>query len=506
MLADLVLEGARTLAFVRSRRGAELTRARRAAGARRGRPGARRAGGGLPRRLPPGGAAGAGGGAGRGELLGVATTNALELGVDIAGLDAVVVAGFPGTRASFWQQAGRAGRAPRRGAGRARRARRPAGHLPRAPPRRAARHAGGGLRARPAQPVRARPAPRLRRRRAAADRGRRGGRCSAGLRPRRCSTSWSPTGCCAAGRRAGTGRRPGSGPPSTVDIRGPGSGQVARGGGRHRPDARHGRRGVRAGDRPCRCGLPAPRRELPRRRPRPRRRASRWCTPRRPGLAHRCARSTADVAVVRVLQHRDHGAVRVSFGEVDGDHAGGRLPAPRARRRGAGDRAARPARADAAHPRRLVRPRRRRAARGPGCSRRRGSPARCTPPSTRRSGCCRCSRSATAGTSAGCRRPLHPHTGCPTVFVHDGHPGGAGFAERGPRGARRAGSPRPAPAIVDCECRTGCPSCVQSPKCGNGNAPLDKAGAVMVLDVVLDAIGTHPGRGIPSTAEVLLER
>ena len=83
---------------------------------------------------------------------------------------------------------------------------------------------------------------------------------------------------------------------------------------------------------------------------------------------------------------------------------------------------------------------------------------------------------------------LHPYTGRPTVFVHDGHPGGAGFAERGhevlPRwlAATRA-------AISGCECRTGCPSCVQSPKCGNGNAPLDKAGAVRVLDVVLNAFG-----------------
>jgi DEAD/DEAH box helicase domain-containing protein len=74
--------------------------------------------------------------------------------------------------------------------------------------------------------------------------------------------------------------------------------------------------------------------------------------------------------------------------------------------------------------------------------------------------------------------------GLPTVFVYDGHPGGAGFAERGYRLASiwlRA----TLDAIRACECPNGCPSCVQSPKCGNGNDPLDKAGAVRVLQAVL---------------------
>lgn len=81
---------------------------------------------------------------------------------------------------------------------------------------------------------------------------------------------------------------------------------------------------------------------------------------------------------------------------------------------------------------------------------------------------------------------LHADTGLPSVFVYDGYPGGAGFAERGHRRfiewltATRA-------AIIGCGCRSGCPSCVQSPKCGNGNEPLDKAGAVTVLSILVDA-------------------
>ena len=85
---------------------------------------------------------------------------------------------------------------------------------------------------------------------------------------------------------------------------------------------------------------------------------------------------------------------------------------------------------------------------------------------------------------------VHPHTGCPTVFVHDGHPGGAGFAERG-HAVLRTWLAATRAAIADCECRAGCPSCVQSPKCGNGNVPLDKAGAGTLLDVVLRAL-TEP--------------
>ncbi|QBS42545.1 DEAD/DEAH box helicase [Nocardia sp. CS682] len=78
----------------------------------------------------------------------------------------------------------------------------------------------------------------------------------------------------------------------------------------------------------------------------------------------------------------------------------------------------------------------------------------------------------------------HPDTGLPTVFVYDGQPGGAGFAERGYAQLQRWLSATLA-VIESCACAAGCPSCVQSPKCGNGNHPLDKAGAARLLTAVL---------------------
>lgn len=80
----------------------------------------------------------------------------------------------------------------------------------------------------------------------------------------------------------------------------------------------------------------------------------------------------------------------------------------------------------------------------------------------------------------------HPDTELPTVFVYDGHPGGAGFAEQAFR-SWRDWLEATMDAIAACGCKEGCPSCVQSPKCGNGNEPLEKAGAVALLKTVLDA-------------------
>jgi DEAD/DEAH box helicase domain-containing protein len=86
---------------------------------------------------------------------------------------------------------------------------------------------------------------------------------------------------------------------------------------------------------------------------------------------------------------------------------------------------------------------------------------------------------------------LHPDTGLPTVFVYDGYAGGAGFAEAGAR--RFAEWMRmTADAVEACGCESGCPSCVQSPKCGNGNDPLFKQGATALLRALAD-MAAQPG-------------
>lgn len=75
---------------------------------------------------------------------------------------------------------------------------------------------------------------------------------------------------------------------------------------------------------------------------------------------------------------------------------------------------------------------------------------------------------------------MHPQTGCSTIFIYDGHPGGVGITERGYEQFERlvADAVR---LISECACESGCPSCVQSPKCGNLNEPLHKAGALKLL-------------------------
>ena len=75
---------------------------------------------------------------------------------------------------------------------------------------------------------------------------------------------------------------------------------------------------------------------------------------------------------------------------------------------------------------------------------------------------------------------IHPETGRPTVFIYDGHPGGVGITERGFE-QFEGWVTDTAAMIRGCPCSDGCPSCVQSPKCGNLNDMLDKAGALTFL-------------------------
>jgi len=87
-----------------------------------------------------------------------------------------------------------------------------------------------------------------------------------------------------------------------------------------------------------------------------------------------------------------------------------------------------------------------------------------------------CDRNDIGGVST----PFHIDTGIAQIFIYDGYPGGIGIAEKGYEIIEGLWAAT-LKAIEECPCRDGCPACIQSPKCGNNNEPLDKKAAVMLL-------------------------
>jgi DEAD/DEAH box helicase domain-containing protein len=480
LLADLVIEGARTLTFVRSRRGAEqtaLTAQRHLAEAGLSalvpRIAAYRAGY-LPEERRALEAA-----LSSGELLGVAATNALELGLDVSGLDAVVLAGFPGTLASMWQQAGRAGRSGATSL---------VLFVARDDPLDTyLAHHPEAVFGRPIEATVFDPtnpyvlAPQL--------------CCAAAelpLRPadvelfggdaalavlddlvvrgvlRRRAAGWYWT---ARERPTADIRGTGGQPVSVVD--GPTGSLIGT------VDAGAAHATVHTGAVYLHQGrsfvvdsldlddhVALVHAEEPD-----------WTT---------TARDLTDIAVVSAQSSRVHGPVSVNFGTVDVTNqvvsylrrriSTGEvledvpldLPARELRTRAVWYTVTQEALAAIGLDPMAV----------PGAAHAAEHAAIGLLPLF-----ATCDRWDIGGVSTA----LHPDTGTPTVFVYDGHPGGAGFAERG-HAALADWLTATREAIAACECISGCPSCVQSPKCGNGNDPLDKGGAVELLDLVLSQL------------------
>lgn len=87
----------------------------------------------------------------------------------------------------------------------------------------------------------------------------------------------------------------------------------------------------------------------------------------------------------------------------------------------------------------------------------------------------------------GVSSPRHPDTGTPLVAIYDGFPGGIGIAEKGFE-ILEALWQATLRLIKACPCESGCPSCIQSPKCGNNNEPLDKEGAIYLFQRLLGQV------------------
>jgi DEAD/DEAH box helicase domain-containing protein len=98
-----------------------------------------------------------------------------------------------------------------------------------------------------------------------------------------------------------------------------------------------------------------------------------------------------------------------------------------------------------------------------------------------------CDRADIGGLST----PVHRQSRLPTVFVYDGYPGGVGISRRG-YDAFESLARDTLGVITRCPCKRGCPACIQSPKCGNWNEPLSKDGAVSLLRYVLGQTARYP--------------
>ncbi|MFH1138232.1 MAG: DEAD/DEAH box helicase [Pseudomonadota bacterium] len=99
----------------------------------------------------------------------------------------------------------------------------------------------------------------------------------------------------------------------------------------------------------------------------------------------------------------------------------------------------------------------------------------------------------------------HPELGKGAVFIYDGHPGGVGLAKTGYDRLEDLLT-QTLETVQSCECEDGCPSCIYSPKCGSGNKPLDKAACVRVLEIMLGKKPITTGSGAtPPEPEMKIE-
>jgi len=112
---------------------------------------------------------------------------------------------------------------------------------------------------------------------------------------------------------------------------------------------------------------------------------------------------------------------------------------------------------------------------------------------------------ADRGDVGGISYTSHPQIGGPAIFLYDGVPGGAGLAEQAYADLATLLA-KTRELIAACPCDGGCPACIQSPKCGNGNKPLDKAAALTVLRVLLGEIALPPCEAVAIVPEPPRER